>query len=654
MDNIPVEQLIERRRDELLSYINSFYRSSWDWRSSRFHQQWDKYDRNYHSIYNPDLASKKEPWQMQMFIGVTIQNVELITSEIFKTMMAPKPPIRFEAGPAGDPLQAQLIQEAIDYQLRKASFDVNFYDTLKEAVRYGSGFMKMFWDREIDTRTRRVPIDESPAEIVSRMTPEEMTGQAPVPEPRLKGYEFRDVPVLLKNQLGAKYVHIRDVFPEPNTTTWDKLIHRDRVTYGEIVRGILANQFYDCRDKLENLTEGEKFDQDTRTIKQDRGYFEINRSLAKFEKKHTLWEFWGKIPRKWIQYDMPDGDEAETLVPARVLVASGVAVLASEENKKFDGQVPVLKLDYIRTGETYGKGVPELIQDEQDEINELRNLRVDNVNLIMNKMIGVIEAALVNANDLVSKPGGVIRIKANVSDDIRKAIFPIEFNNVTQNAYQETMEIERGIQERTGANRVTLGSSGLVKDTNQTLGGMELLKQMFNERIAAYGMVMESQFLIKAAEKIYGLIYQELQPEDMKYILGDDPVIIQDSPVPGMPPVTVPRYMAFVFMPPEILNKSYIVKPMGIFSLENRTVKAAQAMDLAKLFAPVTDMTKAAKDISKIMQLNEAEDWFIPMPMLPPLMPPQDKKETPGMKGGPNGNQPSFLPPNPVRREPVT
>ena len=115
---------------------------------------------------------------------------------------------------------------------------------------------------------------------------------------------------------------------------------------------------------------------------------------------------------------------------------------------------------------------------------------------------------------------------------------------------------------------MTLGSSGLVKDTNQTLGGMELLKQMYNERVAAYGMVLESAFLLKAAERIYSLIYQNLTPQDLRPILGEMPVTIQEVPGPmgQIIPIQVPRFMAFAFPPPEEVANSYRFKPMGIFS----------------------------------------------------------------------------------------
>jgi hypothetical protein len=223
------------------------------------------------------------------------------------------------------------------------------------------------------------------------------------------------------------------------------------------------------------------------------------------------------------------------------------------------------------------------------------------------------------------------------------------------------------------------------------------LRQTFNERLAAYGMLIESNFLIHAAEKTYSLIYQKLGHQDLLPILGDAPTQIGElepppppPPQPGMPPMPpmppiphmVPRYMAFAFVPPEEINRSYKFKPMGIFSLENKTVKAAQVMDLMKVFAgnPGFDMLAAGKYVATSLQgIDEAAKWFhaaglTGMPGMPPGLPPMlpggpggpppgplpphplnppPNPNAPGMKGGPQGNQPNFLPPNPLRRQPV-
>lgn len=658
--------LVAQRKQELVSYVQSFYKKSWDWRSTRMHERWNKCDRNYHAIYDPTKAAQKEPWQSTMFIDITFQNVEIGANRLFKTMMAPNPPIQVGAGPNGDDLQARLIQDVLDYELRKAGFAVAFYDGMKEAVKYGSGFIKLYWEQQEDVRIRRVPVQQSPEQVIQSAPSESLSGQAPLPQPGIVGFQLQPVPVMLKNNLKAMYVHIRDIFPEPNTTDWSKVIHRDKITYGEICKRIKAGQFLDVREQLQDVTEGEKFEQDVSDIKQERGYFEVNREMPRHEKRHTVWELYNAIPRKWIQFDMPDGDAAEELVPAKVQVASGIALLSSEVNAQFDGENPILKIGYIRTGETYDKGICELLFDDQDEINESGNLGIDNMNLIINKMLAVIEAALVNPDqDLVSKPGAMIRLKANI-DDIRKAVMPIDFPDLARSFFEHRFNIERMVQEKTGNNRVTLGSSGLVKDTNQTLGGMELLKQMSDERSAAYGMVIEDNFLIKVAERACGLIYQNLQnPDDYRPILGEQPVEIGTIQGPmGPVPHVVPRYMAWAWVPPEELNKSYRFKAMGIFSMENRIVKSAQFMDYAKMFAPVLNMSEAAKYAAELMGTSDHVDKMIlPFPMLPPGAAPAgpggpqgapNQKETPGMKGGPNGNQPSFLPPNPIRKQPVT
>jgi len=283
---IPGEDpLVVKRKNELLMYVQSFYRRSWDWRSQRFHSKWDRNDRDYNSIYDPVRASQKEPWQETIHTGLTVQNIEVIHSQIYKTMMAPRPCVQTQAGPAGDNLQARLMQDCVADQFQKGQFDVSFYDTSKEAVKYGSGFMKMYWEKVEDTRTRRVPVMQSPMDQIASMPPEAMTGQVPLPSPSIQGFQMQNQVILIKDQMCYKYVHIRDVFPEPNTTTWDKLIHRDKITYGEIVKNIRAGAFFDVRAQLENVTEGEKFESDLSTIKQELGYFDTNRTLSKFEKR---------------------------------------------------------------------------------------------------------------------------------------------------------------------------------------------------------------------------------------------------------------------------------------------------------------------------------------------------------------------------------
>src|SRR3990167_1770794 len=171
--------LAAERKAELLRYVQSFYRRSWDWRSQKFHVKWDNNDRDYHSIYDPERASQKEDWQEIIHTGMIVTNVEVIHSQLYKTMMAPHPPVETEAGPAGDELQARLIQDTVAFEMQKAQFDVNFYHASKEAVKYGDGFMKFYWERVVDTRRRRVPVEQTPMQVLEGAPAESLTGQAP-------------------------------------------------------------------------------------------------------------------------------------------------------------------------------------------------------------------------------------------------------------------------------------------------------------------------------------------------------------------------------------------------------------------------------------------------------------------------------------------
>src|SRR6185503_15320293 len=161
------------------------------------------------------------------------------------------------------------IQDVVDYELRKSGFVIAFYDALKEAVKYGSGFVKFYWERIEDMRLRRLPVHQTPLEVVQNAPPESLMGQSPMPPPQIKGFQMQPTVTLLKNQLCAKYVHIRDIFPEPNSTEWKKVIHRDKITYGAILDLIAKGQALDVRMQLQDVTEGEKFEIDTSDIKQE-------------------------------------------------------------------------------------------------------------------------------------------------------------------------------------------------------------------------------------------------------------------------------------------------------------------------------------------------------------------------------------------------
>jgi hypothetical protein len=329
-----------------------------------------------------------------------------------------------------------------------------------------------------------------------------------------------------------------------------------------------------------------------------------------------VWEYWGLVPRKWVDLGMKESDEAEELVPGKLLIASGKFFLATEENPTQSMTPPFEKMDYIRTGQTYGMGVCQLLEGLQEEINEIRNSRVDNVNMIIHKIFVVLEKYLVDPKDLRAEPMAVIRVKGSEVDDWRKVIGELPISDVTKNAYQETFELERKAQEVTAANRVTTGSAGLVRDSNQTLGGMELLKQAAADRFTVYAYTIGRMYMVSMARRYMELIYLNMPDETIQRILGDRPVTIMDDMGQDM---MLKRWMLFKRLPPHEVDRDYDLIPFDVFSEENKFAKSQAMKSYGQFLASVLPQWNPRVLAQKIGRLdgldkNEVDEIIGEMP----------------------------------------
>lgn len=602
---------------EAVDFVRAFYKTSWDWRSQAYHSDWDKFERNTGNIYDPDIIEKKEDWQSIMFIPSTVTNVEVITSALFKMLVGKKQIAAYERREMGDELQAELNTKILDYEIEKSNFKLEFYKCLKEACTYDSGFMKFYYEKEYAPRRINKAMRYGFMEGIK-------AGKIPG---TVKGYESKTEDVLIKDNITCKQVHIRDIFIEPNTSDLAKVLHRDRIAYGELKKNADAGYFdKDEVNKLWLIDEGDKFEEDIATVQLEEGV--TDPTLAKppaptYAKKHTAFEYWGQIPRKWVDLNMPeDTDEqkhkANEMVEGKIIVVSGHYFMCSEENPLQFMRPPFLQVRYIDDGSSYGKGVARLMAGLQEELNEIRNLRIDNVNLLMNKIFMVVEKYLVDPNDVRSSPGAVIRLKGSDIDDVRKVIAELEVSDVPLSAFRETFELERQIQEVTGANRMTTGTQGQVKDSNQTLGGMEMLKSAAYERFATYAYLIGLSFVTRSAKMIMALSYQNRDDESLKRILGMIPIEV-------LPDEIVATWQAYKRTPPHELELDYDLKPVNIFDMDNLAAKRqALASDLqltasmVPQFNPRAGLKKLYKydgfDAAEIEDVLKGIDDVAPIP----------------------------------------
>lgn len=603
----------EVHKKEAVDFVRSFYRTCYDWRRQAYHTKWDTYERNYRNIYDPGIKARKKPWQAAMFIPATVTNVEVIVSALTKIGSGKRRSIGLEPREMGDELQSELNNDLMDYYLEKGDYAVSRYDCVKEAGIFGSGFMKLFWEKKYAKRRTRQVVMESFVEAVRQFRF----------QPQPKGFEEVVQDVLVKNGIRFQPVHIRDIFLEPNSTDGQRLIHRDRVTYNELQH--LADQGFldkESVDQLWMVKEGDSFEEDVRVVKQEQSQTDPNLGRPGYDKQHTAWEYWGPLPLKWINLDMPEDTEeqkraAAEVTPGKILVASGYYFLGSEENPNYAMEPNFLQMDYIRSGQTYGIGVAQLMEGLQEELNEVRNQRIDNVSLLMNKVFVAIEKYVVDPKDVKSEPGNVIRLKGSEIDDVRKVFTELPISDVPLSAFRETAELERQIQETTAANKVTITGSG--QDMNGTLGGMELAKQAAFDRFTVIAFIIGRRFDVKVAKKCMELIYQNIDDESVRRILGMEPVEF----LPGQ---FFPRWELWKRQTPEEMDICYDYVPVDVFSEENKFQKSQDLMSWGQFLAstiPGWNPMPLAKKLGKLKGFSTEEiteimggiDQVIPTPM---------------------------------------
>jgi len=293
---------------------------------------------------------------------------------MLNTVFNASPVMSVQAREGGDSDLAYLIERWLEYAFQEDELDL--YGTMetffKEACIYGTSFMKVL--------------------------------------PRFGGEKLPQL-----DFIDADPVDITKIFPDPrasNLKTAEWVIHRDWVEYDKLIE--MAKQgFYkkSTVDELEEFLESvTKVDEDKTerlsSIDKDQSYaFDHERKTVE------ILEYWDR---------------------EQVVSIAGRQVVLKQEENPFHGLLPFIMTRYTTVPhEFYGIGIPEMAETLQNELNDLRNQRMDNVNIIINRMFIANKYADVEFDSLVSYPGNVI-----LADSV-DAVKPLDTRDVTKSIYME-------------------------------------------------------------------------------------------------------------------------------------------------------------------------------------------------------------------------
>lgn len=550
----PLEMVLEQ---EIVEMVVTRRRASEHWRREK-RLIWDKCWDHYRNIYD---RTGKENWQSVTFMPATAKVCETIAANLHGATVAPDMPVKYQANLQMFDSIVGLHNDVISNDFQRSKFKVSWADFVRTLCILGTAVGKIDYEKQIKTvmvKRRNKMAQINP--ILQRM------GMPVHPQET-----FTAEPMVTKDWAKLSIRDLYDIYPEPYSIdigpdNW--IIEKAKITNAELIAG--AND-PDPAMRLKNVNNVMLGRTNDARVRPDMDPEKMARRLALMQQSvamhyldpdipHELLEYWGPVPLTWLFPDKARDPQAKyQTIPAWLWVIDGQWVVRSMPTPLRDAMPPYVRGHYIRIpGQWYGVGPAELMIGLQIEKNELRNTRIDNVNLIMNKVTAVLKDKVPPGewNRLKSAPGALWLLEG--IDDIRKAIMPVEYTDMTKDVYLASAEVDREIQETTAAVSATLGVGAEGSDSNKTFRGQLLNKQSSTERFMLYARGLEVMGLGDCLSKYYQRIYQFKDYDSLKNIMKPEDVA------------------NFEFIPPEQLEQYAKIVPMGVMTMESKGVKLAQ------------------------------------------------------------------------------
>lgn len=436
--------------------------------------KWKSYHRMYHGI----LPEKNTPWPgaSNLHIPVTQIVVDTLTSIICNAVLGNVPVVTVmpypDSGEANEE-SARKLESFLNYVIREEirDFRTIFTQWVRQAILYGTGILKVYWDKQ--TRNVRVRNPLSGREESKMITVYDA--------PRLCVVDLENfiIPPSTRDIQDAPFVAERIFLP------LHILKQREKEGYYEDVDKLIMSFYQPTEKEQEEVTFREP----------------ITQLLEGVE----IYDYWGG-------FDIDgDGYDEECHI---VLAADQPIILRIEQIPYYHNRRPYVRYTFLREpNRFYGIGVGEMIQHLQEEINTIHNQRMDNVSLIINKVFKYRpNEYFEDPEDIVFAPGSKIAVVD--MDDIQ----PLVTNDVPISSYNEEQLVRDYIERLTGVTDFSLGRiPGTARRTPATLGIAVIAEgnKKLQERLILLKEAMEEMF-----DMVQWLYYQFMPPQKIYKVPG--------------------------------------------------------------------------------------------------------------------------------------
>jgi hypothetical protein len=502
--------------------------------------------------------TEKKDTGANLFIPYTFSIVETVMPRLITTIFASRPYIGVLPVNQASVETAKMHELLLDYQLTQRINTIEVASLwIKEALMYGTSFLKTMWRYE----SRWMKHNTSKMDLFGVSV----------------GNKVEEIETVLYDDPDVVHVDLWDIFVDPEATTIDDaeyVIHRVYRTKEYLKKQAAAGLYSNLEGIESSYTSSES------ELSADDRLDAVGLSRTKKQDDRIeLLEYW-------------TDDRV-------IVVANRSQIIRNEENPYWHCKKPFIRIvDHPVPHELYGIGEIEPIEYLQYELNDTRNQRMDNVNLIINRMWKVLSSSELNPEHLISRPGGVIQV--NEMNEIE----PLPVEDVTASAYAEETEIKRDIDRTMG---VYSYARGETTDRRETATTASILSNAANERFKMKVQLMEDMGLRRLGLMLIQLNQQYMDHERVIRIVGDDGVHFQK-------------------LSPEDIAGEFDVMPIGstVEPIVNKDTRLSQLLNLYSNIKdnPYIDHAAFLKRILEVADIKDTERIIIQQQQQAPIQQP--------------------------------
>lgn len=453
-----------------------------DHRNTNYLTKWDEYYRIWRGIWASEDKTRSSE-NSRLVAPATQQAIEATVAELEEAIFGGDKffDIRDDVNDQ-DSTDIKVVRMNLQEDFDRAKVKDAIVEALLNAAIYGTGIAKISVDEEVGKKLGESAI------------PDTLTTDTVV-------YE-EDMTTVRIDPLTPKEFAI-----DPSATSIDEALGVAQVVIKpkyEIIEGM--------RDGIYEDKPIGSYD------KADLGFDEENDSRSDDNDKVKITEYWGRVPKKYLNGgqgsldDQFDYDEDE-LVEAVVIIANDYAVLKATENPYLMGDRPFVSFQMDRVpNKFWGRGIAEKGYNPQKALDAELRSRIDALALTTHPMMGVDATRLPRGVKFEVKAGKTIL----TNGDPRQTLMPLNFGQVAQSTFTEAAELERMVQMGTGA--MDSATSGAANPRNNTASGMSMLQAASIKRQKRTIMNFQENFLIPLIKKS---AYRYIQFAPERYPAGD-------------------------------------------------------------------------------------------------------------------------------------